>query len=322
MNFDLNYTFGNSKEKNKIYNAKLTTKELDELFEKRTIICKSLAYMIQRILEEFDIKSFVERNSYDESDKHVYNIVNLKDGRKLKIDLEEDLEFVQTASKTRHFCLLEKDEFNEYQETDTLDEELKRIDKTTAEYIPWKFYFDDMLKILRLGTRGMSTEEKLRNVLDNLDVYVRDREIGYRDRIYYHNRMLQEVFTEKELNKVRQINCYRKVDEEKQFVSCVVLDRKAKEGENVIYLYSEETGKYEEITLEQLAIEVKNGLVMLESIQGLRKYLNNNTIKCEAKARNVNTINNVLHSLPEEVTSIKNLPIFYPNTDDETDGRD
>lgn len=301
MNFDLNYTFGNSREKTKIYND---TEDLDSLFEKRTVICKSLAIMIRRILSEFGISSIVDSNSETEKNKHVFNIVKLSDGRYLKIDLEEDLEFIQTGSKTRFFKIIEKGSAEEF---DIPEEELRQIDKTVAEYIPWGFYFDDVLGVLKFATKGMSTEEKLKNVLDNLDVYVRDRNIGYRDKIYYHNRMLQEVFTQKELNRVHQIDCYRKSGEEKEFVSCVVLDKRTKNDENIVYLYDDTEGRYRQITMEELALEVKGGLVMLQGVQGLRKYLMSSSEKSLARSKNTTTIKDIISRL---------------NTPPDEDGRD
>lgn len=61
MNFDLNYTFGNIKEKNRIYNKFVNEEELNRVLETQTIICKSLAYLLERILKEFNIKIRTER---------------------------------------------------------------------------------------------------------------------------------------------------------------------------------------------------------------------------------------------------------------------
>lgn len=55
MDFDLNYTFGNSKAKTKIYEKPINEQELNNIMETHTIICKSLAYLMERILKEFDI---------------------------------------------------------------------------------------------------------------------------------------------------------------------------------------------------------------------------------------------------------------------------
>ena len=255
---------------------------MDSLFEKRQIICKSLAFMMKRILNEFGINCRVERDIQYQQTRHVYNMITLQDGRTARFDLEEDLEFIQTNSKTRFFGITNNTAPILKQDL-VPPKELQEIDKTTAEYIPWGCYFDEMLRILKFATKGMELEEKLRNVLDNLDVYVRDRSIGYREKIYYHNRILHEVFTEKELNKIHQIDCFRGNGEEREYISCIVLD-KPKE-ESIVYLYSNETGRYEEITLMELANEVKQGLVPLQGVQGLRKYLSAETKPVQREKR-------------------------------------
>ena len=272
MNFDLRYTFGNKKQRRVIYNKALDSQELDDLFEKRTIICKSLAFMVKRILQEFGIDSYVEKDINYETNRHVFNVVYFKDlDKNAKIDLEEDLEFIQTNSRTRYFGITHIGSL--HSEQDLIPKEaLEKIDKTTAEYIPWGFYFEDMLGVLEFAIQNMPIEEKLKNVLDNLDVYVPDKKLGYRERKCYHNRILYELFSRKEMNKIRQIDCYRIDGEKKKYVSCITLD--APKGETIVYLYSNEKGKYEEISLEKLADEVRNGLVLHRGIHGLRKYLN------------------------------------------------
>ena len=271
MNFDLHYTFGNRKQKETIYNTKLDQEKINEIFKKRTVICKSLAILLKRILSEFGVKGEIAKDTNYRHNKHVFNIVYFSDFDTFaKVDLEEDLEFIQTRSKTHFFGIT--DTYNSFAKQDLIPEEqLKQMDTTTAEYIPWGFYFDSMLRILKLGTKNMPVEEKLKNVLDNLDVYVADRTLGYRERIYYHNRMLSEVFSDKEKRKIHQINCYKMVQQEKHYVSCVVLERPKEE--NIVYLYSDKKGKYQEISMTELAKEVINGLVLLDGVQGLKRYM-------------------------------------------------
>lgn len=291
MNFDLDFTFGNTKQKKMVASKRLDEEELNKEFEKRTIVCESLALIFKKILTEFGIKSEIEQNSENQKFKHVQNVITLADGRRVTFDLEEDLEFIQTGSKTKFFGIIEGNNIPTSEQMLVSEEELKRIDETTAEYIPWGFYFDDTIPLLKFATKKMNIEEKLRNVLDNLDTYVRDRTIGYREKIYYHNRVIHEVFNKKELNKIHQIDCYKVIDGEKHFVSCVVLDR-GKE-ENMVFLYSDKTGRYEEIQLQDLAGEVKSGLVLMQGVRGLRKYLTAET-KTVAKESNKRAIGSLL----------------------------
>ena len=84
--------------------------------------------------------------------------------------------------------------------------------------------------------------------------------------------MLNEVFSEKEMKKIHQINCYKIRQGEKHFVSCVVLERP--KAESIVYLYSDKQGKYQRISMAELAKEVINGLVLLQGVHGLKRYLN------------------------------------------------
>lgn len=271
MSFDLKYIFGNQRFRKSVDNKYIDNEELEKILQKKRVICKQLAYLFKRCLDEFEIDCSVKIENDDHGRlKHAYNIITLKNGERAKFDLEEDLEFIQTFSKTKFFGLLLSSEGEP--KTIISSEELKAIDTTTAEYIPWGFYFDDVLAILKLGTRGMQIEEKLRNVLENLNVYFMDCNIGYVERTFYHNRILHEMFSEKELNRIHQIDCYRERDNEKHYVSCIVLDKY--QQDNIVFLYSEKTGQYEEVGFEGIGNEISNGLILTQSIQGLRKYLN------------------------------------------------
>lgn len=83
MNFDLGYTFGNGKQRDIIYHRAIDEKALNEVFEKRTAICKDMAYLMVIVLQEFGIKVTVEQSSDYLQSRHVYNKVHLKDGRKV-----------------------------------------------------------------------------------------------------------------------------------------------------------------------------------------------------------------------------------------------
>lgn len=300
MNFNLEYSFGTIRQREKIYNQAINEENLNKAFEDKCVICKNLAYLFKRILAEFGIEANVEESECFSILMHAYNTIRLKDGKIAIFDLEGDLEFIQSGSKTKYFGIIKDDSIFEEQKMLISENELKKIDKTTAEYIPWGFYFEEMLAMLKLGIKSMSLEEKLRNVLDNLDVYFRDITMGYRERIYYHNRVFHEVFKPKELKKIRQIDCYRQVGDKKQFVSCVVLNRN-KDGK-LMFLYSEKTGRYEEMTIADLKNEINNGLRATKKIQGLRKYLKSGSEQTERKIQEnvVDSIFSAVRHIPDD----------------------
>lgn len=275
----MNYTFGNSKEKEKIYYRKIDDKEMDHILETRTAICKSMAILLKRVLSEFDVNIIVEMDK-SINRWHVYNVITLKDGRRFRVDLEEDLEYIQSGSKTQFFGELEGSKGQ-----NIIDEnELEKIDKEKADYIPWGFYFDDMIWMLKwvIKSPTIPLEEKLEMVLDNLNVYVNTRQMEYRELTYYHNRVFQEVFEEKELNKIHQINCCKKDGDNKLFMSCVVLDR-PKENTKNVYIFSYKDNCYQQISMNELAELVNNGWTLDRGVSGLNGMLRrskNKLTKC------------------------------------------
>lgn len=74
LSFDLNFSFGNSKNKEKIYKKSGTKKAWDEGLNDNIIICKSLSYIIEKILLELgiNIKTVFDTDGYTKY-PHVYN---------------------------------------------------------------------------------------------------------------------------------------------------------------------------------------------------------------------------------------------------------
>ena len=274
MDFDLHYTFGDRKERIKILRRENSEEELERAMETHTIICKSLSYLLERILNEFDIKAETVK---EENGVHIYNIVKLKNGKTYSLDLEEDLEFIQSGAKTQYFGL-PIDASYEERKDDKLnmldDETLRKIDTEKIGYIPEGYYLEDIAWMLKkaIESPNIEFEEKLDMVLDNLEVYRNMKDVGYRERIRYHHRLMEMVLEPKDFRKVHQVDCFREKDGEKEFKSCLVVDMP--KGRRKAYLFSKENNKYEEIAMEELASEVKNGLTAKRGhIPGLKDYL-------------------------------------------------
>ena len=270
MNFDLNYTFGNSKERNKIYYKRIDERELNKILEAQTTICKGLAYLLERILKEFGINIKTEKehdNTRKTVGEHVHNVIIPKNGKKYNVDLEDDLEFIQSGAKTQSFG------FNEDKEQIISDEELRRIDKEKAEYIPQGYYLEDMIWMLKkaVNSENINLEDKLKFVLENLNVYTDNVNVEYRERIKYYARMLESVFSEKEMNKIHQIDMFKKTKNGVECNNIIVLEKNQKE--EILFLLSEETKKYKEISMNKIVDMMNCGFKAKSGIPGLKKYL-------------------------------------------------
>lgn len=272
MNFDLKYTFGNRDDRNRIYNKMVDDEELEHVFETHTIICKSLAYLLQRILKEFDIdvKVVKEEPVYGEKrSRHIFNTVTLKNGKTYNLDLEDDLQYIQFGAKTRNFGIsVCDDEFDM-----VTDKQLKDIDINKSDYIPEGYYFEDMIWMLKLAIDrdNIGLDKKMEFVLENIEKYRDTKSVTYRERFNYHKRVLEELFTGVDARKIHLIDCYKKVNEEKVFQSLIFINMP--KNQQKLYMYSVNDYKYEEISMEELAQMVKNGLQTLEGVPGLRTFL-------------------------------------------------
>ena len=191
MGFDPHYTFGNSRQKQSIYDRITCEEQFDEVLEKKEAICKSLAYMLSMILPRYGIKCHVTFELNERGEKrnraHVYNMVELSDRKKFVIDLVEDFEFIQTGSKTKSFAVDLYDE-----ETCLYDEEeIRRIDQEIG-YIPEGLYMDDILWMMdkAVSNERISDDDLFEFVIDNLDKYVDIRNMGYVVRTHYYDRMI------------------------------------------------------------------------------------------------------------------------------------
>lgn len=202
--------------------------------------------------------------------KHIYNVVTLENGEEYVLDLEEDLEYIQSGSKTRSFGI----DANDSSKKMISEERLKEIDISKSNYIPEGYYFEDMICMLKLAVSSpnISLEEKLEMVLQNLNVYVDNKNVKYREKIRYYQRVIEEIFTEKEIRKIKQIDCYKK--EEKNIIcKNIILLENVKLG-NRIYLFSEEENSYIKVTIEDIARLTEEGYIPKTQIPGLKAFLN------------------------------------------------
>lgn len=270
MDFDLNYTFGNRKEKTKIYEKSIDEDEMNRIFEAHTSICKGISYLYAYILNEVGINATVARETsqyFDRQGKHMYNIVTLKDGIKCIADLEDDLEYIQSGAKTRKFG-------NDIYEDKPIfsDDELRECDMKNG-YIPEGYYLEDMVDMLKVAVtnENISLEQRLEFVLENLNVYKDNTKVKYREMVRYQERMLEEMFSKSDLRKIHLINMYENIENEKEYKTCIILDKS--QAKNV-YLFSNEKYKYNKISIDELVNKMNNGMVAMEKIPGLKKHIN------------------------------------------------
>ena len=273
--FDLDFSFGNSKIKKQVYDHSTSKKDLDKCIETNTGICKSIANIFSYVMKELgvNVESVTEYSDFRKC-PHIYNILKTNDGRKYGFDLQEDMRNIKAKLRTKYFGIsMEKGR----QELISRDE-LKKIDKKQHHISEELYYTDEYLELIKMHLSMFDDfSEKVQFVLENLEIYT-SPQMGYADRKWrledligceYKSGLL---FSKEEKNKIKMIDCYKEIDGHKNFELCVVVNAK---GINDIYLFSEEEQSFKKMTLEDFAVEVENGVVNLQGIQGLKQVLKN-----------------------------------------------
>lgn len=78
--------------KRKIYNLARRRTEVEKRLDEREIICYSLARQCEYIFKKLGYNCTVTHEPKEL--EHVFNILTLNDGRRIKLDLQSDLEFI------------------------------------------------------------------------------------------------------------------------------------------------------------------------------------------------------------------------------------
>ena len=269
FSFDLNYIFGNSETKRKIYAKSRNKDDLELCMEKNIVVCKSMAYICEYVLKKLGIDIKTELlDEYGIRQPHVYNVVTEKNGRTYILDLQQDLENIQSHSRTECFGVQgvrEKKPIISLFELEQIDKKLGYIQKDN-------YYSNDYLYLLKSDICYFDDfEEKLNFILENIDIH-ENKNMKYIERKWHHAEILKKILTAKEFSKVHFIECYENSRNGKDYKNCIVFY--SKEGPKV-YIYSVEENRYVLNDINEFAKKVKKGEIVTEQFLGLKKVLKN-----------------------------------------------
>lgn len=265
FSFNLKFFFTNRRTKKKIYANSESEENLNEAMESNIVICKSAAYILEYILKNVGVNIITVVDPKDKRKcPHMYNIVIPKEGEEYIIDLQEDMENIQSHYFTKNFGVSIKDgktSVIKRANIEQMDRELGFID---AE----NYYADEYLYLLK-SDMGYFTDfaERVQFVLENIDIY-ENRDIKYQERKWHHDKILKQLFSKEELKKIHIIDCYEGEGDEKEFRNCIAVERSR--GTD-IYMYSVEENRYCKMTIQEFAEATLNGLVNMQGILRLRK---------------------------------------------------
>lgn len=271
--FDLNFTFGNTKNKKKIYEHSQSEDELNKSMDSNTGICKSISYIFEYVMKKLGINITTIVNPEDDRKcPHMYNIVTARDGNKYIFDLQEDMRFIKAHLRTRYFGMAIKNR----KQTIISRFDLEQIDKKLGYVTGDLYYTNEYLELLKMDMSLFEDfGEKVQFVLENAEAYT-DENMGYADRRWRMEDLIGNankpglLFSWEEKRKIHIVDCYREKDGKKDYELCIAVDVS---GGTDIYTFSEKENSFVKKTMEEFAELMENGLVTIQGINGLRQVL-------------------------------------------------
>ena len=281
--FDLDFSFGNTKSKQKIYHKSGTLDGIEEGLENNVIICKTLAKMYEHIMNSLGINL---KTIVDDSDSrkypHVYNILKAKDGKTYIFDLQEDMRNIKAHLRTKYFGVQADDPLK----TIVSRWDLDQIDKKIGYVSKNIWYTDEYLDLIRINMNFISDfRQRVQFVLEELEAYS-DEQMGYADRRWRMEDMLGGngrdglLFSAGESNKIHIIDCYKDIDGKRIYKLGVLVEGK---GGPDIYLFSEEKNMYEKKNLKEFADFILDGWVNMQGVQGLKQVLRKKNLEADGR---------------------------------------
>lgn len=267
LSFNLDFFLGNGKTKIQIYRQS-KRQTIGEALESNIIICKDSSYILEYVLRKLgvNIVTVVDPNDYRKC-AHVYNIVKPKDGKgNYILDLQVDLENIQAHMRTTEFGKSEA----KWKPDVISRDEIEKIDFKIGYVTKQDYYADEYIDNLRLGAGLFDKfEERIQFVLENIDIYD-TKNMGYAERVKHHETVLGHIFTQHELLKVRQIDCYRDENNRRKHISGLIVDTPPNTAD--IYMFSATDNQYKKIPVEELAKQVEDGLVIVGVMPSVLKH--------------------------------------------------
>lgn len=276
--FDEKYFFGNSKTKDKIYKmAKCAKYNVDSVAQKKKIVCVSLAYLCKSIYSEFGIKSYI--STPNGGDKHIYNIIQFSDGKKIKADLQQDLSNIQTKSRTTSFaqgydCAEENlDVFS--------NEEIYEIQRQLGYVNDSSEYMDEKISDLAKKVRDLPPDKLLETVINDKEISRFNEQLEYIELYKHYRGVFYKTAGQYDKRNIYYCNCYRKTQDsdEKQYSMCIYSIYKDKIK---AYLSSSKNNQFMEVDLRTLinlenqglfigAMQKENGVKLLQKHMNLER---------------------------------------------------
>lgn len=266
VSFNEEYCFGNSKIKNKIYKSQTKIEDLKNIKDNK-IICVSLSNLYNCMMEKIGIKA-VQAHDINDS-RHAYSEFEI-DGKRYKADLQRDLHFIQTRSRTWEFGEIDVS----VAESKVNTEEIEKIDAKIGYSYQGERDFQRFMANIENEIRTVDELDKKMNIiLNKISEYEDISKMEYSEKIWYYYYIIKRMLTLQEKKRECENQLYTEDNDKRKYTCCIsVLKR---DGEFYRMIYSEKNGKFIPVEDEILIKLIKDGLKTCknEKIPGLNKKM-------------------------------------------------
>ena len=269
--FDEKYFFGDKATTEKIEQlANRAKKNPEEFVPKRKIVCISISYLYKYILKEFGIDASVIRP--DNEDKHVLPAIKLKDGRKIKADIQQDLYLIQTRSRLKNV----KSVNGVFGKNIVTPEHLTQILIDIGYIKNEKDYRDEKIEEVKKEIKYENAQEALTKILEDKRICEVEDKLGYIEATKYYKSVLNQIIPQYLDRKIYKVDCYREQEnQEREYLLCLYAEENATIRP---YIFSNKLNRFVRTDLEQLNQRQEEGLVIgvghkRDGSKKLKKYM-------------------------------------------------
>lgn len=246
--FDVRYYFGNTATQKQIYRLAKKRTGVEDRLDDREIICYSLARQCEYIFKKLGYSCTVTHEPKEL--EHVFNILTLKNGDRIKLDLQADLEFIQTRRRTRHFGTTD-DEYVLLTEVPT--EELERVDRNIGYTSETGEYTDEVINSVISNLSDLPLAERVTSFINDEDIIKISADMGYMQQYSFYYKMLTSLAENEIWKKLYIFPC--KMSQE-EYTSCIFI----REQEPTVFLYSNKHNKLLSVDIDKIPDLQEEGL--------------------------------------------------------------
>lgn len=246
--FDVRYYFGNTATQKQIYRLAKKRTGVEDRLNDREIICYSLARQCEYIFKKLGYSCTVTHEPKEL--EHVFNILTLKNGDRIKLDLQSDLEFIQTGRRTRHFGTTD-DEYILLSEI--LEDEIARAERNIGYTNENGEYTDEVINSVISNLSDLPLAERVTSFINDEDIIKISADMGYMQQYSFYYKMLTSLAENEIWKKLYIFPC--KMSQE-EYTSCIFI----REQEPTVFLYSNKHNRFLNVDIEKIPDLQEEGL--------------------------------------------------------------